>query len=315
MRRLLSGEPPVVRRGHQSLTEEVQPDAVDHHSRSQGVVPCSQPVGQFTPATFSLSNGGRTAPGQNLQKTTRHFLRRLLNVAPDQRVGVNGFACFQYAHGHRRRYAVFIQFREGGFDVGNAAADASQLLLRGLFVVARFSPGLDEFTVLILQTLDVGRAESVLLLHRVRQGKLDQVGGPTVLGGPDCSVVGFCAEKDSRQGVVIGCRYRVVLVVVAAGARDRQSQHSLAHGIDLLVHQVHLELAGIAFVESLGSHGQKARGDEMLLPIGIRLDVQHIPGDLFPNEFVVGLVRVEGIEYVVAVAPGMRVGDVDILAG
>ena len=77
---------------------------------------------------------------------------------------------------------------------------------------------MDEFAMLVLQTLNVRRVESVLLLHRVRQGKFDQVGDPSVLGGPDCSVVGFCAEKDSRQGVVIGCRYRVILVVVAAGA-------------------------------------------------------------------------------------------------
>ena len=41
----------------------------------------------------------------------------------------------------RRRYTVLIQFREGRFDVGNAAADAGQLLLRGLFVVAGGSPG------------------------------------------------------------------------------------------------------------------------------------------------------------------------------
>ena len=259
-------------------------------------------------------NGGRTASGQNLQKTTRHFLGRLLDITPEQRVRVDGFACFQHTHGQCCRDAVLIQFGEGGFDVGNAAADASQLLLRGLFVVARFSAGLDEFTVLILQTLDVGRAESVLLLHRVRQGKLDQVGGPTVLGGPDCSVVGFYAEKDSRQGVVIGCRYRVVLVVVAAGARDRQSQHSLAHGIDLLIHQVHLELARIALVESLGSHGQETRGNKMLLPLTIGLDLQHVPGDLFPDEFVVGLVRVEGIKDIVAVTPRVRVGDVDVLA-
>ena len=315
VRRFAPGEPPVVRRGHQSLPEEVQPDAVHHYSGSQGVVLGSQPISQLETTAFTPSNGGWTAPGQYLQEPTRHFLGRLLDVAPDQRVRVDRLARFQYAHGLCCRYAVLIQFREGGLDFGNAAADVGQLRLRGLFVVSGGSPGLNECAVLVLQTLDVGWAESVLFLHGVRQGKLDQVGDPSVLGGPNCSVVGFGAEKDSRQGVVIGRRDRVILVVVAAGARNRQSQHDLAHGVDLLVHQVHLELARIAFVESLGAHGQKSRGDEMFLPNVIRLGGQHVPGDLFPNEFVVGLVRVEGIEDVVAVAPGMRVGDVDVLAG
>ena len=43
----------------------------------------SQPIGQFASSALSLSNSGRTAPGQNLEKTTRHFLGRLLDVAPE----------------------------------------------------------------------------------------------------------------------------------------------------------------------------------------------------------------------------------------
>ena len=260
-------------------------------------------------------NGCRAARGEHLQKTTRHFLCRLFYIAPNQRVGFDGFFCFQYTHGLRRRNAVLVQGREGGFSFSNASADVGQLRLRGLFVVARGSPGLDELAVLILQPLNVGRAELLLCLHRISQGKLNQSGGPAVLGRWNCPVVGFGAQKNSGQRVVIGHRDRIILVVVAAGARDGQSQHSLAHNIDLLVHQVHLELARIALVEPLGSHGQKARGNEMLLPLGIGLDLQHIPGDLFPDEFVVGFVCVEGIKDIIAVTPRVRVGDVDVLAG
>ena len=145
---------------------------------------------------------------------------RFFDIAPNQRVRVDGFARFQHTHGQCCRDAILIQFGEGGFSFSNASTDVGQLLLRGLFVVARGSPGHDELAVLILQTLDVGRTEPVLRLHRISQGKLNQSGGPAVLGRWNCPVVGFGAQKNSGQRVVIGHRDRIILVVVAAGARD-----------------------------------------------------------------------------------------------
>jgi hypothetical protein len=43
------------------------------------------------------------------------------------------------------------------------------------------------------------------------------------------------AVKDTGQSVVVGCGYRIELVIVATGARDRHAQKRLARHIYLIV--------------------------------------------------------------------------------
>ncbi len=58
------------------------------------------------------------------------------------------------------------------------------------------------------------------------------------------------AVEDAGEGVIVLLRDRVELVVVTAGATERQAEERLAHGVDLVVHHVadDLLLVGVAAV-------------------------------------------------------------------
>ena len=51
----------------------------------------------------------------------------------------------------------------------------------------------------------------------------------------------LCPLEDSSHPVVILCADWIKLVVVTSGAANRQSQKSLAHGVELLVYNIHFE--------------------------------------------------------------------------
>ena len=131
-----------------------------------------------------------------------------------------------------------------------------------------------------------------------------------ILGDPTGPVERLCAVENPRQRVVIVRRNRVVLVVVAASTRDRQSEDGLGQGVDLLVDHVRQELTGILLVVVLHTDREEPGGDQVFLPLPVRFDRQQIAGDLLGDKAVVGRVVVEGIDDVVAVPPGMRIADV-----
>ena len=93
-------------------------------------------------------------------------------------------------------------------------------------------------------------------------------------------------------------------MVVAAGAIDGHAEEGLTDvGGDLGEHFL-AALFGIdvAGDEMLGAGAQVAGGDQRFLVAGEHL----VAGDLLLDEAVVRLVRVEGVDHVVAVAPGVR---------
>ena len=67
------------------------------------------------------------------------------------------------------------------------------------------------------------------------------------------------AFEDAGQRVVVRRRDRVELVVVAAGAAERQPQEGPADGVDLLVDDVHLHLHRVVFGQHLGPERREAR--------------------------------------------------------
>lgn len=80
----------------------------------------------------------------------------------------------------------------------------------------------------------------------------------------------------------------------------------------MFVDDVQMEFAFIALCQDLGTKGQEAGGDEPLIAdsrVGVIVG-EEVARELFAEELVDWLVGVEGVDDVVAVTPGVAVGDV-----
>ena len=83
----------------------------------------------------------------------------------------------------------------------------------------------------------------------------------------------------------------------------------MRRGIDLFIHQVHVELALVPVVVSFGSESKEAGGDDFFRLITFVFKFHEIPGELLLEEQVIGFVLFEGFDHVVAVAPGVGIKD------
>ncbi len=134
-------------------------------------------------------------------------------------------------------------------------------------------------------------------------GLLGGLPGGLFVGGGDLDVFAFGAGEDRLEGVEIALQDGIELVVVAAGAIDGHAEEGLTDaggdfGEDFLAALFGIDVAGD---EVLGAGAQVAGGDERFVVAG----GDFVAGDLFADEAVVGLVRLEGMDDVVAVAPGV----------
>ncbi len=95
--------------------------------------------------------------------------------------------------------------------------------------------------------------------------------------------------EDAGQGVIVGGRDRVELVIVAAGTARRQGQHRAADGVDLLVDVVHDEPDLETLVDVLDAQGQEPGRDQLLVPLPLRFGRQQVAGDLLAENRSYGL--------------------------
>ena len=99
-------------------------------------------------------------------------------------------------------------------------------------------------------------------------------------------------------------------MVVAAGATGGESEERAGHGVDLFIDVVH-EVADLEpLVHIFHTDGEEAGGHQLAGFFGDRTGGQQIPRDLLAEELVVGHVGSERGDHVVAVSPGVRVGEV-----
>ena len=145
------------------------------------------------------------------------------------------------------------------------------------------------------------------------------------------AVFAFHAGEDRPESVILALGNRVQLVVVTAGAVHR---HRHGRGHHLRDHVVEVACPGgalqhVALGLDLPDEVPRARGEEAGGDDGLRVGGgEDVAGDLLADEAVVGLVRVERGDDVVAVAPGVRaelvtfetmrvgiVGDIEPVAG
>src|SRR5207247_534055 len=92
------------------------------------------------------------------------------------------------------------------------------------------------------------------------------------------------AGEDAGQRIIIPCRNGIKLVVVAAGATDRQTEKGARRHIDLLVHDVHLQLSFPRLEKELRSQHEKPRRDELLVALFIAVAWKQVARELLANE-------------------------------
>ena len=88
------------------------------------------------------------------------------------------------------------------------------------------------------------------------------------------------AHEEPGEGVVVLGGDRVELVVVAAGAGQRQAEHALADGVDLLVDQVEAELALVPGLVALRPEREIARRDQVPGALIVVLGLEQVAGEL-----------------------------------
>ena len=120
------------------------------------------------------------------------------------------------------------------------------------------------------------------------------------------------AVKDSVQGVVVGGRDRIELVVVAAGALDAQAEECLAKVVDRVLER---DVAQAVRADANAArNGQIAGGHQVVPSLWLAVPWQEIACDLLADEFVVGLVGLECVDDVVAVLVSFRDGKISRIA-
>src|SRR5262249_17732299 len=124
--------------------------------------------------------------------------------------------------------------------------------------------------------------------------------------------------EEAGQGVVIAAGDRVELVIVTAGAGYGQAEEGLGHHVDLIVDaadlfltNVHRRMDALAQVEE---PGREDRLVESLDGVPARV-IEQITGEVLDQESVVGEVRIERADDVIAIAVGVRDVVVELVAG
>ena len=125
---------------------------------------------------------------------------------------------------------------------------------------------------------------------------------------------GAGAAEDGGEGVVVGGGDGIEFVIVAAGAAEGHAEEGFAEGVELFVDDVELLFLAVGFGEDFGAEGEEAGGGEGVFAGGLFVGGEEVAGELLDEELVVGFVVVEGADDVVAVAPGVAVGDVFVHA-
>ena len=130
----------------------------------------------------------------------------------------------------------------------------------------------------------------------------DKAGGRRSAGDPRQLLRLLAAREDAVEPVVVGGRDRVVLVVVAPGAGDRQPEEAAAHDVDPVGDLL------VGFVDEPGPDGEEPERREVGV---VGRSGMGVGGDLQPQEAIERHVVVEGPHDPVAVGPRERVTAVD----
>ena len=169
-----------------------------------------------------------------------------------------------------------------------------------------------EIVDLLLFIFDAGLVGFVFIREVLRNE------GREVEFGDDTLELGelFRTGENRRQAVVVFRGNGIEFVVVATCAGHSKSQKGAGGDVDLLIDNVveHLDL--VLLGDELGAEGEEAGRDEAAdVDVIWLIGGQEVSGDLFAHELIVGQIAIEGLDDVIAIAPGVGVAMVFIGTG
>ena len=107
--------------------------------------------------------------------------------------------------------------------------------------------------------------------------------------------------ENAVERVIIRGRHRIILVVVATGAPERQSQNGTPHGIDRIREIEMLVIGGRRIAIALTDREEPGRRDAVRIAIGSPFGGQDVSRDLFAQELIERLVGIEGPDHPIPV--------------
>ena len=275
----------------------VLPDAIDHDPGREGIGRADDGPGQLQPTT-ALGEGRRLVPGNDAQESSGHHLPRMYRISPDGHRDVLRSGLGDAVDVFRFRGQRLFE----GFQLRRQGVDDLLLFLHGIdFVILEEDLGglgpIDAF----LLVLEQGFQELVAVGHLGRHHPLPG----HILG----------VEENPCQGVIVLGGNGIELVVVAAGAGDRQAQNGPGQGVDLVIHGV-IAVAQLAFLSSAIAFIDGTQGKETQRAPPFHTNAAHqVSGDLLHDEPVVAQVPIEGLHHPIPIPVGVGQGIGRVVVG
>ena len=328
VRRRLSHSSKFIRRLYDALSEIELPDSIDNDAGRERILGIGQPAGQCqaSPRRVGSCLGRLYGKGPGIQNRQWSRLYRYFGTRNPR--GCSGASGISHRH-HARQWGratgvqllaeifplllllAFEFFRDVGSAVQNLSVDqVRQLPLEPIALRFRFR----------VDRLDIfGKLSDLELLERPKDGIFDlcqlrlqlcrlpfplfqllPVVGDFVSGSCRSVIVEQQRSKTGSQAVVIFAEDGIELVIVATGARHRESQKGLADDVGQFVDDQRPVKARVPLVRFVDTQPQERRGDAHVGVIGS----QFIAGELLHHETIVRFVAVESRHHIVSVPPG-----------
>ena len=324
------------RRGHDRLTEVVLPDPVDHHPRRQGPGRAfGEPAGEGE-AAATLGREVDGAVGfQDLRHAAWHHGPELVRVAADLELRVGRLPVADgvglRGRGHRPglleafdlaaqllelgvafpRRLRQLDLREGErleYSLSTSDAFATNSATAAFRARSRTrsaaSPPASAAASFALSRASVSACLRLVVLDAIGGDQRREFARPAVFLRPGERVIR--SGEETVEGVIVARGDRVVLVVVAPGAAERQAEHRLAGRVQAVLDDLVLVLQ-LPGAEPLRLGEEPGRDHPPGIILARPVGGQDVAGDLLVEEPVVRDVGVEGVDHVVAIE--VRLGD------
>ena len=274
MARAVAVETKVVGGSHDSLAEVILPNAIDHHSGCQRMFRAGNPVRELRTRSAGVWRQPRRAfRQQHAQHSDAYRLALRVPIAALEHVDLRAFLVNVLDAANRWQ------------GLGKRGLQARHFVIHGFPLIFR------KFLGFFLQLLDllvdlVGRRLPLCLL---------------LLAGKDNVVLLRCRQK-RLQAVVVLLTNRIEHVIVTSCASDRERKEGRPDNVGPL-RQHFIAAAGDFLIAGIAPNRPQAvqAGRDLIF---VTIGIDFVPGQLFANELIVGLVVVERLNHVVAEAPG-----------
>ena len=276
------------------------PNPVHHHTSGERVLRAGDPIGENAAASGGLRFGStfgkfRCGQAKDGRKGGLHLTLRRERIAPGENV---------------RRFRLRAILRDGQRVVERRTGFACLLQFAFESLLRLGIRRLSELVLGVLHSRKFVRIPLRKFCGR-REQTLNLAGAASAATGVVLAVAVHAADEAEHR-VIVRRADGIVFVVVTARAADGQAEKRSAGRDHDVVEIIELRLHGA--VRFVVPHVQaiEARRDDGVAPFltagyfGELFIRNLVASQLLANEPIVGLVRVEGFDDVVAIAPGVR---------